>query len=71
MKLLRSKTASKAGASLWIPAGRGRPEKLAKIRKALRMRSVSPGRQVRKIRVAGSQPAGETVAMLRRTAGVP
>jgi hypothetical protein len=30
MKLLRSKTASKAGASLWIPAGRGALAKMHK-----------------------------------------
>jgi hypothetical protein len=33
MKLLHSKTASKAGSSLWIPSGRGRLEILAKIEK--------------------------------------
>jgi hypothetical protein len=34
MRLLHSKTASKAGASLWIPTGRGAQPNLQKIKSA-------------------------------------
>jgi hypothetical protein len=39
MKPLHSKTASKAGSSLWIPLGRGAPPLLAKNKTPLKHRS--------------------------------